>query len=108
VVTATNASTVLQFGFEDTPDYLAVDDISVVPLSPPTFNVAQPATTGFNLTWNTIAGQVYQVQYTTNLTQPNWIDLGNPLTATTNTLTLQDTDAITASPSRFYRVVEQP
>ena len=108
VVTATNASTVLQFGFEDTPYFLALDDVSVVPLSPPTFNVAQPATTGFNLTWNTIAGQVYQVQYKTNLTQPNWIDLGNPLTATTNTLTLQDTDAITASPSRFYRVVEQP
>jgi hypothetical protein len=108
VVTATNASTVLQFGFEDTPYFLAVDDVSVVPLSPPTFNLAQPTTAGFNLTWNTIAGQVYQVQYTTNLAQPNWIDLGSPLTASTNTLTLQDTDAITASPSRFYRVVEQP
>jgi subtilase family serine protease len=108
VVTATSTNTVLQFGFEDIPFFLALDDVSVVPLSPPTFNVAQPAATGFNLTWATIAGQVYQVQYTTNLTQPNWIDLGNPLTATTNTLTLQDTDAITASPSRFYRVVEQP
>ena len=44
----------------------------------------------------------------TNLLQPNWINLGNSLTATGSTLTLLDTNVITSSPSRFYRIVEQP
>ena len=30
-VTATNAATVLQFGFYDNPDYLGLDDVSVIP-----------------------------------------------------------------------------
>ena len=108
IVTATGASTVLEFAFEDTPYYLGLDDISVTPFSPPRFNAALPSLNGFNLTWGAIAGQVYQVQYATNLVQPKWINLGSPLTAASSTLTLMDTNATTLSPSRFYRLVEQP
>jgi hypothetical protein len=108
LVTATSTSTVLRFGFEDKPYYLALDDVSVIPFSPPAFRTALPTPTGFNLTWSTIPGQVYQVQYTTNLFPPNWINLGSPLTATAYTLNLLDTNALPSTPSGFYRVVVQP
>jgi subtilase family serine protease len=107
VVTATGTSTVLKFGFQDNPYYLGLDDISVLPVSAPVFNAApatSPATT-FNFTWTTVAGLSYQVQYKTNLQQASWINLGGPVIATTDTLSMSDTNAISLSPSRFYRVV---
>ena len=112
VVTATSASTVLQFGFEDTPYYLGLDDISVTPLSSPLIRLAQkPAPKGadFNFSCSAIAGLRYQVQYKTNLFQANWINLGKPLVADTDALTISDTNAFLHSPRRFYRlVVERP
>jgi hypothetical protein len=108
VVTATSASTVLQFGFEDTPAYLGLDDISVIPISEPAFETVQKTTSTFNLAWSAITGLVYQVQYITNVLQTNWINLGKPLVATNGIMTLSDTNAISLSPSRFYRVVELP
>jgi subtilase family serine protease len=110
VVTATGVSTVLQFGFDDTHAYLALDDISVTPISAPVFKSVQqpPHSTAFNLSWSTTANQVYQVQYTTNLFQPNWINLGGTMTATGSVLTLQDTNSIYSTPSRYYRIVEGP
>jgi hypothetical protein len=108
IVTAPGASTTLQFGFEDTPYYLGLDDISVTPLSPPMFKTAQMANAAFQLTWSAVSGLVYQVQYSTNLLQTNWLNLGNPLIATNATLTLSDTSAVNSSPQRFYRLVELP
>jgi hypothetical protein len=52
--------------------------------------------------WNAIAGQTYQVQYNTNLTQTNWINLGNVLTGADSTLSF--TNSIDPDPQRFYRV----
>ena len=111
IVTATGTSTVLQFGFEDAPYYLGLDDISVTQIAPPAFEIAQQPptpTSAFNLTWSTVAGVVYQAQYTTDLTSTNWINLGGPMTATTNTLSISDINAFSLSPSRFYRIVELP
>jgi len=103
-VTAAGASTVLQLGFEDTPYYLGVDDVSVTPLLPPEFKSAQSENASFNLAWNAVSGLVYQVQYTTNLTQANWINLGKPLITTGATLTISDTNAVSSAPQRFYRL----
>jgi subtilase family serine protease len=108
IVTATGASTVLQFGFEDTPSYLGLDDISVTPISPPAFKTAQKAAGAFNLTWSAVTGLVYQVQYKTNLLQTNWTNLGASLVAANGTLTLSDTNAVSSASCRFYRVIELP
>ena len=112
IVAATRTSTVLRLGFEDTPYYLGLDDISVNPVSSPLIKLAQkPAAKGadFNFTCSAVAGLHYQVQYKTNLFQTNWINLGKPLVAGTNTLTISDTNAFLHSPRRFYRfVVERP
>jgi hypothetical protein len=111
VVTASSSSTVLQLGFYDNPYYLGLDDISVTPL--PAFSLQTTAqagsqlisqkSTSFNLTWSTVSGLAYQMQYKTNLMQTNWISLGKPQIATGSTLTLTDTNALSSSAQRFYR-----
>jgi hypothetical protein len=55
-----------------------------------------------NLTWNSTVGRIYQVQYNTNLTLTNWVDLGGPITALGSTTTTNDTTV--ANVERFYRV----
>jgi uncharacterized repeat protein (TIGR03803 family) len=59
----------------------------------------------FALSWNTYVGQVYQVEFKTNLCQANWIDLGGPIVATNRSLTLSD---LTTNWQRFYRVMLFP
>jgi hypothetical protein len=104
IVTATNSSTVLEIGFLDDPYYLGLDDISATPVSVPAFKAITKATSTFNLTWGTMSGLIYQLQYTTNLNQNNWINLGKPLIASTNTATFMDTNPITSSPHKYYRL----
>ena len=108
IVTATGSSTVLQLGFRDDPYYLGLDDISVTPIPVPAFRAATKTSSSFNLTWGTMTGLVYQVQYTTNLVQTNWINLGKPLIATNDNLMMSDTNAIGSSPQRFYRLMVLP
>jgi hypothetical protein len=57
------------------------------------------------LNWNALPGQPYQVQCTTNLTQTNWINLGDVVTTTNSTAT--STNSI-VDPQQFYRVVLLP
>jgi hypothetical protein len=58
------------------------------------------------LSWTAMAGVAYQVQYITNLTQTNWINLGGTITATNNPATTND--LIGTNSMRFYRVVASP
>jgi hypothetical protein len=58
------------------------------------------------LTFDTLAGRRYRVQYKTHLREDNWTDLGVDQTATANSLSVtNDVGGITA---RFYRIVVQP
>ncbi len=52
--------------------------------------------------WNSVAGQTYQVQYAASLDQPDWDNLGGIITALGTTTTASD--AIGPAPRRFYRV----
>jgi hypothetical protein len=58
------------------------------------------------LAWTSAIGVAYQVQYSTNLAQTNWINLGSSITATTNSTTTKD--LIGSNSLRFYRVVAAP
>ncbi len=60
----------------------------------------------FTLTWLALVGRSYQLQFNTNLTQPNWKNVGGPLTAT-NTVA-SASDVISANPQRFYRIALLP
>ena len=55
------------------------------------------------MTWSTEAGGTYQLQYNSDLSSTNWINLGNAVTATGATLTA--TDSVTNITQRFYRVM---
>ena len=106
IVTATGPGTILQFGSQDDNSYLGLDDVSVVPLPVTSFRSAVKANNNITFTWNTLAGLAYQLQYKTNLTQANWINLGNPGAATGATATTAD--VAPADPQRFYRLIVLP
>ena len=59
------------------------------------------------LTWSAVAGQAYQLQYTTNLAPANWNSFSKPVVAVGGTMTKTDYDAAN-SPQRYYRVVLSP
>jgi hypothetical protein len=76
--------------------------------------VAQPDLAGisvsgnqFTLTWPTIVGQNYQVEYKDSLDDPAWTPLGAPVAGTGNPLTVNDN--INNATNRFYRLkITQP
>jgi hypothetical protein len=70
----------------------------------PLFQTPTQASNALKLTWSTVAGQVYQLQYTTNLAHAKWNDIGYPMVATNGVISVSDT----AGPDtqRFYRAVQ--
>jgi hypothetical protein len=82
---------------------LGIDNLSFsasVPLPVPV-NI-QISGTNLFLNWSGVAGQTYQLEYKTNLTDPAWTLLGSPVTGSGGTLTL--TNNFGASPQRFFRL----
>ncbi len=102
IVTATGPSTILQFGGQDDPAYLGLDDVTVEPIPTILFQAVNRTNNAIQFSWNTMTGLVYQVQYKTNLLQTNWINLGGSY-PTTNTL-MTTSDVIGNDSQRFYRV----
>lgn len=71
--------------------------------APPAFQTIGFTNRTVYLSWSAIPGQVYQPQFKTSLSNPNWINLGTPLSASSTALSTTD-PAVTNS-QRFYRVV---
>ncbi len=105
-VVAAGASTVLQFGSRNDPGTFALDDVSVVPIPLPSFQSIGESSGTVNFTWTTLAGLAYQIQYKTNLTAANWINLGSPTNATGATMSASD--VIGSALKRFYRIALVP
>jgi len=99
---ASGINTVLQFVAENDPAYFGSDDVSVTHIPALIIQALKSSSDALNLTWPTATGLVYQVQYKTNLLQPNWVDLSKPIIATSSTLTVSDAES---SPQKFYRLV---
>jgi uncharacterized repeat protein (TIGR02543 family) len=57
-------------------------------------------------TWSAVPGQTYQVQYTTNVSQTDWISLGSANLATNSTMSASDSTG--PDQQRFYRVALLP
>jgi hypothetical protein len=106
LVTASAANTVLQFGFRDDPAYFGLDDISVTPVGAPVLRPLAKANATMQFALYTSVGTSYQVQYVSNLCQTNWINVGQPFTATSASTTF--TDAGASDLQRFYRMVISP
>lgn len=108
VVTADSTASVLQLGFQDDPNYLGLDDVSLKAVATPAIKSMVRAADDFRFSWSVTPGAVYQVQYKTNLLQSDWINLGNSQTADADTLTVTDANAFQFSPQRFYRLLMLP
>jgi subtilase family serine protease len=114
-VTATSTNTVLQLGGRadaSQTDFLGLslnlfglDDVTLMAISNPSLNltISKAGPNTVVLTWNSVVDQSYDVQYTTSLVSPNWINLGTN-TATGPTLSLTNN---IGSPWGFYRVIPQ-
>jgi subtilase family serine protease len=106
VVSATATSTTLEFGARNDPDYFGLDDVSVTSIPSPLFQAAARAGSSISLTWTAVKGVTYQLQYTTSLSNPNWTNLGNPITASSGLIVTSD--PAPSDPQRFYRVILAP
>ena len=106
-VAATNSDSLLQFGFQDDPYFLGLDDISVKSVETPKIQTVTRTPVSFDFKFAASTGAFYQLQYKTNLAQPDWIDMGSPIWAETNSLKLTDTNIVNY-PQKYYRVILVP
>jgi hypothetical protein len=82
---------------------LGIDNLSFsasIPLPQPL--TLQTSGTNFILNWPAPAGQMYQLEYKDDLSDPTWTPLGGSVTGNGGTLIL--TNSLTASPQRFLRL----
>ena len=56
----------------------------------------------FVVSWPTVTGQTYQLEYTTNLVAPKWTSLGTPFAGTDGIVAV--TNSISVTPQCFFRV----
>lgn len=106
-VTAAGSSATLQFGIQYDSVignlYFSLDDVSVAAVQPPRPQLLAKTNGVVNLTWNTLYGHLYQLQYTTNLVLGPWNNLDGPATASGPSTTIMDITP--TDPHRFYRLI---
>jgi hypothetical protein len=106
LVTATTKSSTIEFDFGNVPAAFGLDDVRVETLQAPLIQSASVKEASVALTWSSLATLSYQLQTTTNLAGPNWVNTGQPVTATSGSAS--GTAAATAGATQFYRVVILP
>lgn len=70
--------------------------------APAVFQTVNLAGNSITLAWSSVAGLSYQLQYSTNLSQASWVNLGAVLKASGATITTSD--IVSADAQRFYRL----
>jgi subtilase family serine protease len=103
VASASSNATTLEFFFQNKPDAFGFDDVSVTAIVPPAFASVAASNGAMLFNWSAMPGFSYQLQYTTNLDAPLWINSGGPMVATNGAVAASNT--MPADPQRFYRVV---
>lgn len=84
-----------------TPSSGPVPQLTVQPIIT---SATQSGTTA-NVTWASVPTRTYQLQYTTNILNPTWVNVGSPTMASGSSMSEPDTGA--SVPFRFYRVTGQ-
>ena len=69
---------------------------------PPSLFAAPSVAGSFSLAWSAQSNFTYQLQYTTNLSAPSWVNLGGPITATNGSASTADFPV--SDFRRFYRL----
>ena len=83
-------------------DVLGWDFVAANPAPQPVLSATRCCGNTVLLAWNSVANRNYQLQYSTNLSQGLWVNLGNAITA--NATTTSYVDTMTNDPQRFYQV----
>src|SRR5262249_7365059 len=71
---------------------------------PPSFSGIVVTNDTAILTWQTVQAVIYQAQYNDDLTNSNWVAVGNPQVAVGSNLSA--TNNLGGASQRFYRVVQ--
>jgi hypothetical protein len=74
--------------------------------TPPVFTTVNRSGNSLNLSWSSLTGRTYQVQFRTNLAQSGWSNVGGMVLATNSIATT--TDSPGTDRQRFYRVLLEP
>ena len=106
IVSPTGSSGTLQFKFNNTPGVFGLDDVTVETLPAPVLSPVVTSPGQLALSWNAFSNVSYQIQSTTNLTGGGWTDVGNPILATNNFVSVFL--PMDGAPGKFYRVVMSP
>jgi hypothetical protein len=61
-----------------------------------------PTSRVVTITWNSIVGETYRVQFKSAMTESNWNDLGSNMTAVASTSF--QTEPLNRNRQRFYRI----
>jgi regulator of extracellular matrix RemA (YlzA/DUF370 family) len=88
------------------PNLSATQSFQVNVLPPPSLGTLFISNSLVSLTWNSISGATYRVQFRTNLTDGVWVGLASDVTA--SGATASTTDPSATSDTRFYRVFVVP
>jgi len=83
------------------PTLADTETIAVIVSLPPGFTAARRNGNNLELTWATHSGRTYRVEFTIDLTNPDWQPLGGNLSATGDVLSITNT---IGDPQRFYRI----
>jgi hypothetical protein len=105
VITPTSTNSLLQFAVENDQNCFGLDDVSLTPLPQPSITSVASTSNQLALSWYSLPNVSYLVQYQTNLTATNWINLyTNTASGGTNSFT----NGIGSDPQRFFRVLRLP
>ena len=83
-------------------NYLNLDNLTVTDLRISDFAVTSPG--NVQLTWNSVSGWTYRVQYVDLIKAGIWSNLGSSITATGSLASA--TDSVASASARYYRVVK--
>jgi hypothetical protein len=81
--------------------------IGAKPVAAANLQAVTRAPASLDFTFATTPGTLYQVQYKTNLMQPDWMNLGGPISAESGSLKFTDATIINY-PQKFYRLIPVP
>jgi subtilase family serine protease len=102
-VTATAASATLEFDFNNVPGAFGLDEVIVETMPAPIVQAATLIGGSIAFTWNGIPGRSYQIQSTSDLSNPDWTNAGQPVPATGNTVSVSE--PMGTGSQQFYRVI---
>lgn len=110
LTTDADANTTNQFSIsvsdDGVPSLSASRSFGVTVVARPLITDIHVASNWVNVTWTTIPGDIYRLQFTTNLVAPQWIAVPPDLTATGSAIT--HTNPFVPGTQHFYRVMLVP